>query len=135
LRKRRAVECVRCEPRRRAKANHPMTGRKRIDDIKTGVESLPRDELGGNLLTARVVSGLKVARARFRLWCGTWEPALRYRPAVGGRRERDLQAAETARGRVAMRGAGADRLVVAAMPGNAGGAKGAGRPGSFGGQP
>jgi group II intron reverse transcriptase/maturase len=63
------------------KRTSPMTGRKRIDDIKTGVESLPRDELGGNLLTARVVSGLKVARARFRLWYGTWEPAPRYRPA------------------------------------------------------
>jgi hypothetical protein len=33
-----------------------------------------------------------------------------------------------------MRGAGADRLVVAVKPGNAGGAKGAGCPGSFGGQ-
>jgi hypothetical protein len=34
-----------------------------------------------------------------------------------------------------MRGRGTDRLVVAVMPGNAGGAKGAGCPGSFGGQP
>jgi len=34
-----------------------------------------------------------------------------------------------------MRNAGADRPVVAVMPGNAGGAKGAGRPGSSGGQP
>jgi len=79
--KRRAVEHVRCEPRRRAKANHAMTGRKRIDDIKTGVESLPWDEFGVNLFTARAVSGLKVARARFRLWYGTWEPVSRYRPA------------------------------------------------------
>lgn len=135
MRKRRADERVRCEPRRRARANQPMTGRKRIDDIKTGVESLPRDELGGNLLTARVVSGLKVARARLRLWCGTWEPVPRHRPVLRDRRERDPQAAETARGRVAMRGAGADCPVVATMPGNAGGAKGAGRPGSSGGQP
>jgi len=135
LRRRRAVERVRCEPRRRAKANHSMTGRKRMYDIKTGVESLPRDELGGNLPTARVVSGLKVARARFRLWCGTWEPASRHGPAQRGRRKRDPQAAETARGRVAMHGAGADCPVVAVMPGNAGGAKGAGRPGSSGGQP
>jgi hypothetical protein len=29
-------EPVRCEPRRRAKANHPMTRRKRRDDIETG---------------------------------------------------------------------------------------------------
>jgi hypothetical protein len=34
-----------------------------------------------------------------------------------------------------MRGTGADRLVVAVKPGNAGGATGAGHPGSFGGQP
>jgi hypothetical protein len=74
-------ESVRYEPRRRAKANHSMTGRKRSDGIKTGVESLPRDEPGGSLLTAQVVPGLKVARARFRLWCGTWEPASRYRSA------------------------------------------------------
>jgi hypothetical protein len=43
-----------------------MTGRKRSDGIKTGVESLPRDEPGGNLLTAH----------------GTWEPAPRYGLAV-----------------------------------------------------
>lgn len=81
---RQTADCqsVRCEPRRRARANHPMTGRKRSDGIKTGVESLPRDEPGGNLLTAQVVPGLKVARARFRLWCGTCEPASRYGSAV-----------------------------------------------------
>gem|GEM_PF-3591759 len=78
---------VRCEPRRRAKANHPMTGRNRWDDIKTGVESVLRDEPGGNLLTAQVVSGLKVARARFRLRCGTWEPASRYDGRSIGSRE------------------------------------------------
>ena len=59
-----------------------MTGRKRSDGIKTGVESLPRDEPGGNLLTAQAVPGLKAARARFRLWCGTCEPASRYGSAV-----------------------------------------------------
>ncbi len=75
-------EPVRCEPRRRAEANHPMTGRKRIDGIKSGVESLPRDEPGGYLPTAQAVPGLKVARARFRLWHGTCEPASRHRPAV-----------------------------------------------------
>jgi len=85
LRQTAGCQPVRCEPRRRAKANQPMTGRKRIDGIETGVESLPRDEPGGNLLTAQAVPGLKVARARFRLWCGTWEPAARYsRPFVAG---------------------------------------------------
>ena len=47
--------------------------RKRSDDIETGVQLLPRDEPGGYLPTALVVSGTKVARARFRHWCGTWE--------------------------------------------------------------
>jgi hypothetical protein len=75
-------EPVRCEPRRRAKANRSMTGRKRIDGIKSGVESLPRDESGGDLLTAQAVPGLKAARARLRLRHGTCEPASRYRPAV-----------------------------------------------------
>jgi hypothetical protein len=73
---------VRYELRRRAKANCPMTGRKRSGDIKSGVESLPRDERGGNLFTAQAVAGLKVARAQFRLWHGTCEPVFRYCPAV-----------------------------------------------------
>src|ERR1043166_7570529 len=45
------------------------------------------------------------------------------------------QAAETARERVPTRGTGTGRLVVVKKPGNAGGAKGAGCSGSFGGQP
>ena len=40
---------------------------KRSTDIKTGVARLSRDKSGGDLLTAQVVSGLKVARAWFRL--------------------------------------------------------------------
>src|SRR5262245_26434896 len=51
-----------------------MTCRKRRDDVKTGVESLPRDQRGGHPLTARVTSGMKVARVRSRLERGTWEP-------------------------------------------------------------
>lgn len=110
-----------------------MTCRKRIDDIETGVESLLRDGPGGYLFTAQAVSGIKAARAQFRLWCGTWEPVapiLRLRSREGG-----LQAAGTARGRVLMRGTGTDRFVVAVMPGNAGGAKGPGHLGVSGGQP
>jgi hypothetical protein len=57
---------------------------------------------------------------------GLWPP---------GRREGEPQAAETARGRVPMRGTGTDRLVVAVMPGNAGGAKGTGHCGLVDGQP
>ena len=65
----------------------------------------------------------------------TWYPET----AVGGCKptgpqEGDPQAAETARGRVP-RGPGADRPVVAVKPGNAGGAKGTGYPGSINSQP
>ena len=51
-----------------------MRRRKRIGDIETGVESLPRDESGGCLLIGQVVSGVKVARAWSGLLCGTREP-------------------------------------------------------------
>ena len=47
----------------------------------------------------------------------------------------ELQAAGTVRGRVPVRGTGTDRLVVAVMPGNAGGAKETGHRGSVAGQP
>jgi hypothetical protein len=126
---------------KKANMGEPLdTCRNSIDDAKTEVESLPREEPGGNLLTAQVVSGIKVARSWFRPWCGTWEPGLRHcdrRSGVGTRwlREEEPQAAETARGRVPVRSTGADRLVVATMPGNAGGAKEAGCLGSLGGQP
>jgi hypothetical protein len=51
-----------------------MRRRKRIGDIKTGVESLPREESGGCLLIGQAVSGVKVARAWSGLLCGTREP-------------------------------------------------------------
>jgi len=51
-----------------------MKCRKRRDDVKTGVESLPRDEPGGSLPTGQVTSGMKAARAWSGLWCGTREP-------------------------------------------------------------
>jgi hypothetical protein len=51
-----------------------MTCRKRRNDVKTGVESLSRDQRGGDPLTARVASGIKVARVRSWLEQGTWEP-------------------------------------------------------------
>jgi hypothetical protein len=114
-----------------------MICRKRSDDIKTGVQLLPRDESGGCLFIGQMVSGTEVARARFRHRCGTWE-RLAPMPPSGcwtGWREGDPRAAETVRGGVPMRGRRADRLVVARKPGNAGGAKGTGFPGSFGDQP
>ena len=51
-----------------------MTCRKRRNDVKTGVESLPRDQRWGDPLTASVASGIKVARVRSWLEHGTWEP-------------------------------------------------------------
>jgi hypothetical protein len=126
----------------KANASEPlMTCRKLLDDIETGVEAVPRDEPGGSLLTGQAVSGMKVARARLWLRCGTWESvAPMARPAtwrsIGPRpAEARTPSGRTARGRVVMRGTGADRLVVAVKPGNAGGATEAGRPGSLAGQP
>jgi hypothetical protein len=111
-------------------------------DIETGDASELREEPGGCLSTGQAVSGIEVARAWSGLSCGRCEPvAPRPRAASGavlarGRSwKREPQAAETARGRVVMRGTGAGRLVVAGEPGNAGGAKGTGRPGLLGGQP
>jgi len=117
-----------------------MKCRKVSDDVKTEVCFCPRDEPGSDLLTAQVASGIEVARAWLRLCCGTWEPVvlnvmlgLGERPARASKGE--PQATEHARGRVPTRDAGADGLVVAMKPGNAGGAKRAGCSGSFGGQP
>ena len=125
---------------RTGKANVSEPLRKRRNHsgvIETGVCFPSRDEPGGYLFTALVVTGVKVARARFRHQHGTWEPvALAVSAGCWtGRSKGAPQAADTARGRVPMRGTGADRLVVAARPGNAGGAKGTGCPGSFGDQP
>lgn len=75
-----------------------MTCRNSLVDIETGVEKLLRDESGGYLLTARVVSGMKVARARFRLWCGTWEPVAPMSWPVDRLGKGDPQAAVTVRG-------------------------------------
>jgi hypothetical protein len=51
-----------------------MTCRKRRNDVETRGESLPWDQSGGNLSTAQAASGMKAARTRSRLLCGTWEP-------------------------------------------------------------
>jgi len=132
------VRQVRAE---KASASEPlMTCRKRIDDIKTEGESFLRDQSGRNLSTAQVMSGIKAARAQLRLWYGTCEPVASIRRPesrlVACRsREGGPQAAGTARGRVPMRGTGADRPVVAVRPGSAGGAKGPDHLDVFGGQP
>ena len=51
--------------------NHHSSVESTLDDIKTGEVMLPRDEPIGNLLTGWAVSGIEMARDRFRLWCGT----------------------------------------------------------------
>ena len=114
-----------------------MKRRKRSDVIETGVQLLPRDEPGGCLSIGQVVTGVEVARAWVGRRHGTWEPVAPARPVAcwSDRREGALQTAETVRGGVPMRGTGADRPVVAMKPGNAGGVKGPGCPGSFGDQP
>jgi hypothetical protein len=122
----------------KANVSEPLRNcRKRSNDIETRVQLLPWDKSGGCLLIGLVVSGTKVARARFRLQCETWERLAPIR-LVGcwtGQRQGEPQIAETVRGGVPMRGRRADHPVVAGMPGNAGGAKGMGCPGSFVDQP
>jgi hypothetical protein len=114
-------EPVRCEPGRRAKANHSVTRRKRRDDIETGESRYSGMSLvGACLLTRRCPalrwrepdSGSGAERVNLALDTG---PAVQLGDEPPGRRERDPQAAGTARGRVAMRGTGADRPVVAVM--------------------
>lgn len=92
------------------------TCRKRMDVIENRLQLLACDQLGGHLRTARAVTGIKAARAQHRLLYGTWEPFSRCqgRTSSGG----------PVRCRVPIREEGADGLVTAMKPGNAGGAKG-----------
>ncbi len=122
-----------------------MTCRKPINDIKTGVRSMPREQPGRNLLTAQVVSGIQVARAWLGLCYGTWEPVALNddgwprgaRPAIGDGRLRgtrrpskgDPQAVDQREAEYRRQRTGADHPVLAVKPGNAGRAKGVGRPG------
>ncbi len=54
-------DSVRCETEKTNASEPPMKRRKRMDDVKTGRQSLARDKLWGNPLTARAASGVKVA--------------------------------------------------------------------------
>lgn len=58
----------------------PVRRRNSMIDIKTRVPLLPWDQPGGCLFTALAVSGVEVARARSRCWCGTWERLAPMRP-------------------------------------------------------
>src|SRR5258707_14600818 len=93
-----------------------MKRRKRSDDNpKPGYSCCPGGSMAGACVLAGWVCGAEVARARCRLRCGTWDPLALMGSAAGwrGRRKGEPQAAESARGRVPMRGRGADRVVVA----------------------
>src|SRR5207237_2104036 len=95
---------------------------------KPGPDCSSGRSLGGDLLAAQAASGIKVARAWFRLLHGTREPGASMPDGPvqrrGTVRKGELRAEETARGRVPKRGTGAGRLVVAMRRGKAGGAKG-----------
>lgn len=85
-----------------------MTCRNSFRRHQNRVDILARDEPGGCLFIAQVVSGMEVARAWVRLLRGTWEPVLRRRGQRNGHgahwpRKRDAQVDETMRARVARR--------------------------------
>jgi hypothetical protein len=78
-----------------------MTCRKPMDGIETGGCVCLRDEPGGYLSTAQAVPGMEVARARLRLWCGTWEPVapIAMRPFTRARTATRSSRGRTPRGR------------------------------------
>ena len=51
-----------------------MRCRKFQEVVKTGVYAGLREESVRNLFTAQMATGIKAARTRSRLLCGTWEP-------------------------------------------------------------
>ncbi len=71
-----------------------MTCRKHRDDVKTGGLSLSRDESGGHLFTVRAASGMKAARTRSWLLCGTWEPVAPMRRENRKRRPRERESTD-----------------------------------------
>jgi hypothetical protein len=74
--KRRASECVRCDPMKANESEPQVNCRKALDDIKTGLSALARDKSGECLFIGQTVSGMYAARARVRLLHGTWEPVV-----------------------------------------------------------
>jgi hypothetical protein len=67
--------------------------RKRRDVIKTGLQWLARDKLGGHLPTDRAVTGARAVRARFRLCCGTFTPMPREKSKWSTHEEESTEAA------------------------------------------
>lgn len=74
--KRRAIECVRCDPMKANESEPQVSCRNAVDDIKTGAQPLPWDKSGGCLFIGQMVSGMYAARAWVRLLHGTWEPVV-----------------------------------------------------------
>lgn len=61
-----------------------LTCRNALGDIRTGIGRRSWDKSGGNLFTGPSVSGMKRARARFRLLHGTGEPVVPGAPLLVG---------------------------------------------------
>lgn len=92
--KRRASECVRCDPMKANESKPQVTCRNALDDIETRSDLLAWDQPGECLLIGQAVSGMNAARAWVRLLRGTWEPVVSWdgrpvvcdlRPGVQGR--------------------------------------------------
>ena len=105
-----------------------MTCRKPQVTSKPGMGSLSRDEPGRQ--PAYWPGGVRHIGGASSIQALAWNMGTCCPDAKG-----EIQAAESARVRVPMRDAGADRLVVVMKPGNAGGAKGSDYPAVHAGQP
>ena len=77
--------------------NHRSSVESDLDDIKTGVFMLLRDEPIGNLFTGWVVSGIEMARARFGLLCGTARTCVVIRRETVKRRHLKTQSTDAQR--------------------------------------
>ena len=112
----------------KANASEPlMTCRKRTDVVETRLQSLVWDEAWGKPVFCpgggRHEGGASPVQALVRN-VGTYRSDAKGEPTSG----------RTTRGRVPMRGGGADRRVVVMKPGNAGGAKASACPAEAAGQ-
>jgi hypothetical protein len=74
--RRRAFECVRCDPMKANESEPQMKCRKALDDIETESGLWAWDEPGGSLPIGQAVSGMYAARAWVRLLDRTWEPVV-----------------------------------------------------------
>ena len=77
--------------------NHRTSVENILDDIKTGVFLLLRDQSIGNLFTGWAVSGIEMARARFGLLCGTARTCVVMRRETVKRRHLKAQSTDAQR--------------------------------------